>query len=378
MIKVGLIASSPATFKAFILPFINALEKEYQVHVIANFNAQEMNELFSKNIIMHPLELERNPNPIKDLIVLFKLNKILRDNKINIVHTFTPKAGLIGQLASYFSGAKFRFHTFTGQVWATQKGWKREVLKLFDKLIANLATYTLVDSPSQKDFLLKNKIIKEHKSKVLGEGSISGVNLTKFQHSVEERYALREKLGLSCEQFVFLFAGRLKKEKGVPELLAAFKKLIQKYEATLVIVGVDEENLLPALNDTPNVIFCGFSSNINHYFSMADLLCLPSHREGFGNVVIEAAACGLPTLASNIYGLSDAIEDGYSGVLHQVKNVQSIYSNMVKLITDRERLHSFSINGLKRVESKFSEPIIVKEFVDFYSSEIRDNRRTNV
>jgi glycosyltransferase involved in cell wall biosynthesis len=366
MSKIALITSSPMTVKAFLLPFINELIKDNEVHVIANWTNVEEERLLPDGVIVHCLNLERSPNPLKDLGSLVKLIQLLKKGKYDITHTFTPKAGLIGQLASYISRVKNRYHTFTGQVWATKTGWVRMILKRLDKLTGSLTTYALVDSPSQQQFLLDNNVIRPGKSTVLGLGSISGVNLRKFKFSDEKRLTLRAKLGLDEDDFVILYAGRLKVDKGIPELISAFDMISTNKKCYLVVVGADEDNLLPLLKSRSNVLFCGFTDDITSYFSMADLLCLPSHREGFGNVIIEAAACKLPALASNIYGLSDAIENKKSGLLHRVNDPYDIVENLKKLINDKALLLTLGEGAFIRVSTYFTEEHIVEEFIKFY------------
>lgn len=368
--KVAFITASPMTVKAFLIPFITELAKNHEIHVISSWQGNE--SFLPEGVKKVNFPIKREPSIFDDLLSLSKLIRILNAEKYDIVHTFTPKAGFIGQIASFLSRIKLRFHTFTGQVWATQTGFTRFFLKSLDKITATLATSVLVDSPSQENFLIENKVVSLCKSRVLGQGSISGVNLSKFQYSQEKSDKIRTKLQLSGDEFVFLYAGRLKKDKGVPELLNAFKNVAKKFPAVLVIVGADEDGLLPEVNRTEGAIFCGFSDDISAYFSAADLLCLPSHREGFGNVVIEAAACGLPTLASRIYGLSDAIVDNETGMLHQVKDAEDIEIKMLSLCQNKRQLEMMSERALKRVYSEFSERVIVEEFIKFYELQERE------
>ena len=367
MKKIVFIVSSPLTIKAFLSPFIKALAIENEVHIIANFSEREIYDFIPKRVTLHAVSLERNPNILVDMFALFSICKLIRKHKFNIVHTFTPKAGLIGQVSAFLTGVRFRFHTFTGQVWATKKGPFRFVLRLFDKLIGVLASFSLVDSPSQREFLIKNNVLSSEKSAVLGKGSISGINLEKFKYSEDRALNIRAKLNLKNNEFVYLYAGRLKVDKGIPELFTAFDLVSKNTNSVLVIVGVDEDNLLQYINNS-QIIFCGFANDITSFFSMADLLCLPSHREGFGNVILEAAACGLPSLATNIYGLTDAIIDGETGMLHEVSDVSSLASHMNKLQDNKEELHRLGNNARARVRADFSEEFILGSFLDFYKS----------
>jgi glycosyltransferase involved in cell wall biosynthesis len=366
MKKIAFVASSPVTIKAFLMPFINELRKENQMHVIANFDDDLSFDFIPKDVIVHRVSIERTPNLLKDLVVLFQLMKLINKEKFDVVHSFTPKAGLLAQIAAFLNRTKNRYHTFTGQVWATKSGVKRHILKQMDFLTASLTSYNFIDSPSQREFLIANHVTSSKKSLVLGSGSISGVNLEKFKYCQEKRKALRDSLGLGADDFVFLYAGRLKIDKGIPELFAAFNNISKVTNSSLVLVGIDEDNLLPIIKDNKRVIFCGFTDDIAAYFSMADLLCLPSHREGFGNVIIEAAVCGLPSLGADIYGLSDAIVDRQTGLLHTVRDTKDIETKMLELYTDRVLLKDLGSKAEKRAKSFFSERLIVEEFVSFY------------
>ena len=370
MNKIVFIVSSPITIKAFLLPFIKALAAENKLHIIANFTELESYDFIPESVVIHKVSIERNPNILIDLLALFSIFKLIRKHKFNVVHTFTPKAGLIGQIAAYINRVNTRFHTFTGQVWVTEKGGRRFLLKLFDKLIGKLTTFCLVDSPSQRKFLIENNVLSIEKSMVLGKGSISGIDIHKFKYSRDKALKIKAELKLNKYNFIYLYAGRLKKDKGLPELIKAFNLVSQNAKCALVIVGKDEDNLLKNINNNLHIKFCGFTNDISAYFSMADLLCLPSHREGFGNVVLEAASCGLPTLASNIYGLTDAIIDGHTGILHIVNDVSSLTNNMKNLLINKEKVLRLGINARERVYSDFSEEFILSSFLDFYKSKV--------
>ncbi|WP_394172283.1 glycosyltransferase family 4 protein [Thalassotalea litorea] len=365
MSKILFVVSSPGTVKSFLLPFINKLSEEHEIHVAANFSDNILFEFKDLIFAMHDIEIVRNPSVFSDFNSLIKLIRIIKKENYDIVHTFTPKAGLLGQLAAFFCMTSKRFHTYTGQVWVTTKGVKRGLLKLFDKTIGTLATFSLVDSPSQRQFLIDNNVIREHKSAVLGNGSISGVNTEKYSFSPEKRIHCRQKLGLNEDSVLLLYAGRLKYDKGIPELVRAFREVCLE-NTFLAIVGVDEDNLLPLIENEKNIIFCGYSKNIINYYCASDLLCLPSHREGFGNVIIEAASSGLPALASNIYGLSDAVEHGETGLLHKVKDVEDIKSKLIRLISDKEHLKLLGKNAHERAMRDFNEAHVVNELVEFY------------
>ncbi|MDO6445479.1 glycosyltransferase family 4 protein [Colwellia sp. 1_MG-2023] len=368
MSKIAFITAAPETISAFLLAYIKALAEHHDIHIITSLkNGQSIRGLDSK-IIVHNVNIHRDPKVFSDVKSLVTLYRLFRKERYELVHSFTPKAGLLTQISAFMARVPKRLHTFTGQVWATKQGTARVFLKFLDSITAKLATYCLIDSPSQKAFLLKEELLTDEQCSVLASGSISGVNIEKYNFSQENRNQLRAKHHIADDDFVFMFVGRLKKEKGVPELLAAFKQINQNNKVKLFILGSDEENLSEQLNAINNLHYLGFIPNTEDYYSFADVLCLPSHREGFGNVIIEAASCQLPALASNIYGLSDAVEHNGSGILHPVKDEQAIATAMQSLIDNPEKLTEMRKRCRARIEETFDEKILVNEFMHFYQT----------
>lgn len=368
MKKIVFVTAASETISSFLLAYIHGLSQEHEMHVVTSLSNGEKVRGLNANITTHNIEITRNPNILDDLKSLYQLFKFFKKHQFDIVHSFTPKAGLLSQISAFFARVPIRFHTFTGQVWATQTGIKRLLLKQLDKITAGLATFCLVDSPSQQEFLIKERLLTHKNSYVLAKGSISGVNIDKFSFSQEIREQLRHSHNVMPNDFVFLFVGRLKKEKGLPELVNAFKSLPAKASIKLFIIGSDEDNLSTLFEKVDNIEYIGFKTNIAEYYSFADTLCLPSHREGFGNVIIEAAACCLPAIASNIYGLCDAVEDENSGFLHEVKNVQAITNCMLKVLDNLDTLPQLRSNARDRVVSVFDERVLLKEFLRFYDN----------
>lgn len=371
--KVALVVSTPITFNVFYKNHIKFLQEKYDVTLIANFT---LDKCAIENVRQIHISIERNPSVWSDLKVLIQLISIFRRENFDVVHSTTPKAGLLGQLAAYIAGVKMRLHIFTGQVWANKTGYKREVLKLIDKIIAFLPNYLLADSFSQKTYIENENIVVKGKVKVLGLGSISGVNLNKFHP--ENAALLRAELLISLDQFVFLFLGRLNKDKGILDLLKAFELVNHKHpKSVLMLVGRDEENLLPIIEKNPlfnkSIFYQNFTTQPEQYMNMADVFCLPSYREGFGSVIIEAAACGTPSIGSNIYGISDAIEDKRSGLLSNVADSEHLAGKMNFMIENKKILQEFSNYGLKRVRDSFDEDKVSQDLVLFYENMFKEH-----
>lgn len=370
--KVALIVSSPATFQSFYKNHIKKLQEKYEVTLIANFNQKDT---IIEGVKQISIDLERKPSLLSDLNSLKQMIKIFRAEKFILVHSTTPKAGFITQIAGLIARIEFRLHTFTGQVWASKSGIKRKTLKNIDLVIASLATHLLADSQSQVDFLVKESILSNSKIKVLGKGSISGVNLERF--TPKSTNTLKQQLGLQEKTFIFLFIGRLNRDKGILDLIKSFEIVQDRNpDSVLLLVGLDEENLLSIIENHPlykkSIFHYPATTKPEDFMAIADILCIPSYREGFGTVVIEAAACGTPSIGSNIYGLSDAIEDKRSGYLFEVGSVSDLASKMIHSIDNPKELQEISTYGLKRVRKDFSDELSSKLLVNYYKSIIGD------
>lgn len=369
MKRIAFVVSDPATADAFLRGHIAALSEHYEVDLIANFSDGFQSAVLVRNAIHAPIH--RSIHLWRDLVGLISLIRIFLSHRYDAVHSVTPKAGLLAMVAARLAGVSVRHHTFTGQVWATKSGLFRWLLRALDKLIHRCSTYSLVDSISQRDFLLSEGVVRPNKSSVLAGGSISGVDIQRFRPDLEKRKLIRDKHAIDDDDFVFLFLGRINVEKGVPELVSAFRNISDRYpRARLMIVGGDESGMfldgLVERSFSGKLIRVGFTREPEAYFNAADLFCLPSHREGFGSVLIEAAACGITSVASNIYGISDAVVDGETGLLHTPKSVGDLQDKMELIFLRPDLRERLSVNALERARKDFSSDVIERDFVEFY------------
>jgi glycosyltransferase involved in cell wall biosynthesis len=370
MKKICFVVTAEFAVKAFLLEHLRALSKLYEVTVIVNTN--NSNFLIEQGIKakVMPLASARNVSLVSDFNCLIKLIKIFHEQGFSAVHSVTPKAGLLAILASWVVRVPLRIHTFTGQVWVTRVGVKRFLLKQIDCLIAFLTTHSIVDSQSQRKFLIDEKVMSSAKSIVFAKGSISGVDIGRFKPNQQARVSIRQQLNISDEAVVFLFIGRLTRDKGLLVLAQAFQYL-NVVSTYLLFVGPDEQNLQAELisivgKDSQNVQFVGHTSTPETYMAAADVLCLPSYREGFGSVVIEAAAVGIPAIASRIYGLSDAVVEGETGLLHEPHDVNAIKSCMEKMMQNKTLRLKFGKQAQARAMGHFDSKSITQAWVDFY------------
>jgi len=288
------------------------------------------------------LDIARAPAPLKDLVSTYKLYRLFRKEHFDIVHSTTPKAGLLCSIAGYLARTPIRMHTFTGQTWATKTGLSKWLLRFMDKIIVLLNTQSYADSHSQRNFLINEKVGSDHSILTLGDGSLAGVDLSRFNADVwnDQKVSILKELGIEPDDFVILFIGRLSKEKGIYELINAFLKLQKTFKKVrLILLGPCEEKAveekLQEWTCFSSIDYLGPTEIPEKYFSIANLLCLPSYREGFGTVVIEAAAMRVPTLGTNITGLKDAVEDGVTGMLVQPNNTDELYEAMNIFVHDQ-------------------------------------------
>lgn len=371
--RICFIVATPLTAKAFLLKHFEYLSKEFDIYLAANFEENTATPFFSPYVkeTKH-IGIQRNIALIEDVKALFTLRNYLVQMQFDAVHTVTPKAALLGILGAKMAGVKIRIHIFTGQVWHSKKGIFRTLLKNLDRLIVYCATHILVDGESQRQFLIQNKIIDEKNSRVLGKGSISGVDLGRFSPNTEIRDKYRKELNLSSE-VIFMFLGRINLDKGVLDLVQAFLRLNRKYNnSKLVLVGPDEENLQPQIKEmcpeSNSLVFYGSTSKPEEVLQLADVFCLPSYREGFGTSVIEASLLELPIICSDTYGLMETILDNKTGLRHQVGNIDSIYNQMEKMMEDDDLRLVLGNNGRNYVLENFSSDAISQEWVTYYTN----------
>lgn len=374
MNRVCIVVSSALTVKAFLVEHIRAMQTRYRVDIVLNPDGVHILEDAGLSANVVPLRIERRIAPLPDLRSLIRLVKLFRSRRYDMVHSYTPKAGLLAMLAACIARVPYRVHTFTGQVWATTRGAFRCMLKNADRVIACAATHVLADSESQRAFMMSQCVVKPSKCSVIGAGSVSGVDGSKFRPSVTARRSVREALGIGNDDCVVLFLGRVNRDKGVKDLALAFSRLaVDRKNLRLLIVGPDEDHLMQEVR----CICCGLEERVHYipfvpdpekYMAAADLFCLPSYREGFGTSIIEAASCGLPAVASRIYGVIDAVEDGESGVLVDAGNVNAIVEQLSRMVDEPSTRKAMGKRARLRAEALFSCQTVTNGLMEYYAA----------
>ena len=348
-VRIARVSTVPYFVVSQLKGQIEYLSRMGEKVVVVTSPGPELKMITAENVSVETVEIPRSIQPLRDLMALFRLFRCFRRYHFAIVHSTTPKAGLLCAVAGVLSRVPVRLHTFTGQPWVNLTGPVRQFARWADWVIGRLSTGCYADSESQREFLVAEGVVPASKIGVIGKGSLAGVDLQRFdpaRWSGGEKSALRRELGLSESGRTILFVGRITNDKGVGELLKAFEALLhQDYDLDLLLVGPLDAELggkagldVEALAKLSRVHHVGYTDCPERYMAISDFLCLPSYREGFCTVVIEAAAMGLPTLGTRIYGLSDAVEDDVTGLLVPPRNVEALAGAMRAMLDDQSRL----------------------------------------
>lgn len=368
--RICFVVSSPMTARVFLAGHLLALSRRYPVELVCNVGSNSAIDSLAGKVEIIPVAIDRKVSLLSDLAALFKLYLHFRARRYRVICSVTPKAGLLSQLAAFLNSVPVRIHIFTGQVWVTRSGIKRQLLKAADKLMVWLATDLLTDSPSQRAFLISEGVVRPDKIQVLAAGSICGVDTARFRPRPEVRERLRREQGIPQDAVVVLFLGRMNRDKGILDLARAFAELAPAHENLwLLAVGPDEGNLQSqvaqiCLAVSSRTRLVGFTCEPESFMTAADVFALPSYREGFGSSVIEAAACGVPGLCSEIYGLTDAVVDGVTGLLHRPADIAGIRQGLERLLDPGLR-NTLGEAARARVVGDFSQQRLTDAMLDF-------------
>ena len=348
------------------------LSREVELTVITNVDDPFFLKEIEGSIKVISLNIERKVSPLKDLKTLVQLFLIFRRERYDLVHSLSPKTGLLGMIAAWLARTPLRVHTFQGEVWITRTGLWRFLLKTLDTIMARFANHVLVVSRSEENFLVREGVVGAGRLKLLANGSICGVCIDRFRRDLEARAQVRAELGIPDLDRVILYVGRFNVDKGLLDLAQAFVRISGAYPNThLLLVGPDEENIRPKIEQICGVASCrlhfvGYTAQPERYMAASDLLCLPSYREGFGMVLLEAAATGLPTIGSRIYGISDAIVDGETGLLFDLASVDDLTAKLKCLLDDPVLACRLGDAGQARVRRDFESHIVSLALLTYY------------
>ena len=377
MNKLIRITTVPISLDKLLEGQLNYMNSYYDITAVSSENEYLTRIGKKENVSTFCLEMTRKITPIKDIIAVVKLYSFLKENKPLIVHTHTPKAGIVGMLASKLAGVPHRLHTVAGLPLLEATGFKRKLLDFVEKLTYSCATKVYPNSFGLLEIIKQNNYCSIEKLKVLANGSSNGIDTSFFDpnhFSTTQNNDLKAKLGLTDAHFVFVFVGRIVRDKGINELIAAFDKLNKIHpNCRLLLVGPFEHDLDPVDVETEQIIqtnnaivSMGYQNDVRPYFAISNALIFPSYREGFPNVVMQAGAMGLPCIVSDINGCNEIIKKGENGLIIPVKDTNAIYNSMLLLIQDQYLYNIMKNNARDKIVSLYEQKVVWESIRDEY------------
>jgi glycosyltransferase involved in cell wall biosynthesis len=357
---------------------LSFLKKKFKVFGVTSPGEQVKEIEEREGIRVHTIRMNRSVSPLRDFIALLRMWAFLRERRPDIVHTQTPKAGLIGILGARLAGIPNRVHSVVGLPVQEQQGFKKKLIAFVDKLVYRNATEVLSNSMGLRDYLKKNHYVRGKKIKVLGNGTTNGIDLEFFKDTDEIKIQAEnicKELELTKKTTTFLFIGRIVKDKGVNELIEAFDKLSALFpHIKLLIVGkMEHKNPISKISEqlieqNEQIIKVGYQTDIRPYLSLADYFVFPSYREGFPNVVLQAMAFNLPCIATDINGTNEVITQGKNGILVPVKDAVALYKNMQEALGKKDLAKGSMPDNRKMLKEKFDQAFVWEQYVKFYDS----------
>lgn len=360
--------SQSVRFFVDIIPDIQSLNMEVIAVSSAGPELLQVKEAGGRVIT---IEMRRHFSPIKDLKSLYKMVKVFRKEKPLMIHSMTPKAGLLCMMAGWLTKIPIRIHTFTGLIFPTSTGIKRKILMATDWLTCACATHIIPEGEGVKKDLLNHKITNKQ-IKVLGHGNCRGIDLGKFDRTND----------VICKAdnihkdgyFTFITIGRIVGDKGINELVEAFCRINNEFSNTrLVLVGSYEAELDPIhpatlneINENPNIEAVGQRNDVRPWLAASDCAVLASYREGFPNIVIEAGAMGLPQIVTDINGANEIIVEGKNGTIVPPRDSDALYNAMKRMIIDKPWRDNLASNARKMIADRYEQSYVRECLINFY------------
>lgn len=319
--------------------------------------------------------MSREISPFTDLRSLIKLIRVFRREQPRMVHSMTPKAGLLSMLAAKMCGVPVRLHSFTGLLFPTASGVKKKLFATCDKIICGCATHIVAEGRGVRKDLLDSSITKK-RIDILGNGNVRGIDLDYYQRTpevMEKAAEIRRNIGADADTFIFIFVGRLVKDKGIDNLVEAFLNLSkEKDNLRLLLVGEYENgdrvkpSTIQAIEESPLIIKTGWKEDVRPFYAASDLLVFPSRREGFPNVVIEAGAMGLPSVVTDINGSNEIISDGVNGRIIPKDDLQPLADEMKNLSENREAAAALAKDARRIVSERYERSFVLNKLENYY------------
>ena len=341
------------------------LNQFFDVLAVSGYDADLETVKKREEVSVVSVTMKRSIAPFQDLISLYRLYKLFKKERPTIVHSITPKAGLLSMVAAKYANVPVRIHTFTGLVFPAKKGLFQKLLILMDKVLCWHATHIIPEGAGVKQDLLDYKITKKP-LEVIANGNVNGIDTTFFNSntiSEQQQQNLRNELGIDSSDFVFVFIGRLVADKGINELVRAFLSL-EIPNCKLLLVGPYETEdplqpeTLKAIQQNDSILSVGFQHDVRPYLVISDCLVFPSYREGFPNVVMQAGAMGLPSIVTDINGSNEIIIEGFNGTIVPAKNVTALSNAMIRIKEDETWRNQLQSNARSSIISRYEQELV--------------------
>lgn len=363
----------PLSLDIFCKDMLKELSSQYDILAVSS-PGEELDRVAAREgVAIAKVAMQRHIAPFHDFISLLKLIRLFHREKPWIVHSMTPKAGLLCMIAAKLCRVPHRIHTFTGLIWPTASGLKRKILIATDKLLCSCATIIIPEGNGVKQDLLSARITSKPLN-VLAHGNVRGIDLNHYRRSDE---VVQQAKGLRKDNTItYIFIGRLVADKGITELVNAFVKLNQLHDNTrLLLVGPKEQarsplpsHILQTIESHKSIEAVGMQHDIRPWLAAADVFVFPSYREGFPNVVIEAGAMALPSIVTDINGSNEIIIEGKNGLIIPSHDSDSLFNSMLRLYSDASLRQSLSRNARDLIADRFDCHLVRKALYDLYSS----------
>jgi len=375
--KLLRVTTVPISLKILLKDQLKFMNQYYEVVGVSS-EGRELEEVSrDERIRTIELNMSRDITPLKDIISLTKMILLLLKEKPDIIHTHTPKAGIIGMLASWLTRVPHRLHTVAGLPVMEAKGPRKIILLLVEKLTYFCATKVYPNSYGLQEYILENNLTDREKLKVIGNGSSNGIDTVYFDKTEEvinKSNELKRKYDLT-DKFVFCFVGRVVKDKGINELLDSFNRLSKEFSnIKLLIVGKFEEELNPISKESHNIlqknkdiVHVNFQNDIRVYLACSNCFVLPTYREGFPNVVLQASSMGISSIVTNINGCNEIIKDNYNGLIVEPKDSTKLYTAMKRYIEEKKLSLKLSTNIRDEIVKKYNRKIFYQYLLEEYN-----------
>ena len=366
--KLFRIAAAPGSLAVLLKGQLRFMNNYFEVTGVASEGFQHDTIRDNEGINTIVINIDRRINLLADIKSLYQLIILFRKEKPFIIHSITPKAGLLSMVAGYLAGVPHRLHTFTGLVFPTQTGLMKKMLIFFDKIICFCATNIYPEGQGVKNDLIQYKITKKPLH-IIGHGNVNGIDLSFFDPKLypdNKQKEIRKSLNIEKSDFVWSFVGRIGFDKGIEEMINSFVQIQkQSKNSKLLLVGPYEKDIDPLpesiekeIKENASIISAGWQQDVRPYFAISNIFVFPSYREGFPNVLLQAGAMGIYSIVTNINGSNEIIEDGLNGVIIPVKNTEALTKAMEDCLKNSSNFQNANEKYRELISEKYNQDFV--------------------